>query len=565
MNSKTSHQFNADHMKNTQSSARSLTWLTSARSFATHLGPVGRGSMTLFMLLLFALPSLRMLFPRSVASVNAPSNVFSGERAIVHLPIIASEPHPQGSPAQAVVRDYLIRQLTDTGSEVQIQRAGGLTNVVARLRGTDPTGAIVILTHYDTVSNSPGAGDNSSAVSVLLEIMRSLSAGPPLRNDVIALFHDGEEPGFFAGTRAFVREHPWMKDVRVAISIDGAVAGFISANEVGPQNNGWLVQALDRAYTGGLWMSMSGGGVYNSTPFREADIPVLTLEGNYPFRQRHSAEDLPAIIQAGTVQQMGEQTLAITRELGNLDLVVPKSNQETFFSLPIVGFIHYPESWSLPLAITAAVLLVFALGMALWRRFASWHGLGVAFGAILTTAFLAVLGVAALQPHLPKLLGWKTEVLPDWPEVIPTHGWLVAGVLGLLVLRLVVGGYLLARRWSGQADFSLIGFVPFTIAAVALAISVPRAAYAFIWPVLIGSLVWITTVIVHQTQTKCSLDLIATITALPLVVMLLPSLPGVIMSDGMKSLNILAGVEVALLAVILPAIDSLLVRQSYRK
>jgi hypothetical protein len=107
--------------------------------------------------------------------------------------------------------------------------------------------------------------------------------------------------------------------------------------------------------------------------------------------------------------------------------------------------------------------------------------------------------------------------------------------------------------------------VPFTIAAVALAINVPRAAYAFIWPVLIGSLVWITTVIVHQTQTKCSLDLIATITALPLVVMLLPSLPGVIMSDGMKSLNILAGVEVALLAVILPAIDSLLVRQSYRK
>jgi hypothetical protein len=306
---------------------------------------------------------------------------------------------------------------------------------------------------------------------------------------------------------------------------------------------------------------MSGGGIYNSTPLREADIPVLTLEDNYPYRQRHTSEDLPEIINAGTVQQMGEQTLTITRELGNLDLVVTKSNQETFFSLPLVGFIHYPESWSLPLAITAAILLVLALGMAIGRRFVSWRGIGVAFGTILTTAFLAVLGVGALQPHLPKLLGWQTNILPDWPEVIPAHGWLVAGVLGFLVLGLTVVGYLLVRRWTGRADFFLIGLVPFTIAAVALATSVPSAAYAFIWPVLISSLIWITAITVRKSPTKWSLDLTTTIGAIPLVVMLLPSLPGIIMSDGMKSLNILAGAEVTLLAVILPAIDGMLVQQ----
>jgi hypothetical protein len=66
-------------------------------------------------------------------------------------------------------------------------------------------------------------------------------------------------------------------------------------------------------------------------------------------------------------------------------------------------------------------------------------------------------------------------------------------------------------------------------------------------------------------QTKWSQDLAATLAALPLVVLLLPFIPGIVMSDGMKSLEILAVIEVLLLAVILPAIDGLLVRQPAHK
>ncbi|HLO31376.1 MAG TPA: M28 family peptidase [Anaerolineales bacterium] len=563
MNSKINHQTDVCHTGNMQSPSNPLTFpLAPLSSFVTHLGPVARGSLMLLVLLLVAVPSLAMLFPRTVTPASASTDQFSGERAMVHLPIIASQPHPQGSPALARVRDYLARQLTDMGLEVQVQQAGGLKNVVARLPGTDPTGAIIIFTHYDTISYSPGAGDNSSAVAALLEIMHSLAAGPVPRNDVIALFHDGEEPGSFAGTRAFMREHPWMSDVRVAISIDGAVAGFISTNEVGPQNNGWLVHTLAQAYSGGTWMSMSGGGIYNSTPFREAGIPVITLEDNYPFRQKHTGEDLPQIINPGTVQQMGEQTVAIARELGNLDLAHPWGRQETFFSVPVIGFIHYPQAWSLPLAITTGLVLVLTLGMALSSRFVSWRGLAVAFGTTLTTAMLSVIVVGALQPQLPGLFGWKTSLWQEWPEVIPPYGGLAAGALGLLVLGMAVGSYLLARRWSAQADFSLIGLLPFLLSAVALAIAEPRAAYAFIWPVLISSLVWIVAVIARRRQMKWSMDLAATLAAAPLVIMFTPFMPGLIMSDGMKSLNILAGIEVLLLAVIFPALEGLLVRDT---
>ncbi len=562
MKSKIDHQIRAGHRISAQSSANPVTfWLASGRAFVAGLGPKSRGFIMLLALLLAAVLSMTLIFPSRVTPAYAPLNVFSGERAMAHLPVIAAEPHPQGSPAQARVRDYLVAQLTAMGLETEVQRTWGLENVVARLRGTDPTGAIVVLAHYDTVSYSPGAGDNGSAVAALVEIMRALAAGPAPRNDVIVLFDDGEEePDIFAGTKAFVGKHPWMKDVRVAISIDTAVAGFISTNEVGPENNGWLVHALARAYNGGAWMSFSGGGMYNSTPFREAGIPVLALEDNYPFRQKHTEEDLPEIISAASVQQMGDQTLAITRVLGALDLVNPRGEQETFFSVPLLGFVHYPQAWSLPLGIIAATLLVLALGLALWRRFASWRGLAVALGAILVTAAASVLGVGALQPRLPRLFGWKTFLWDEWPEVIPPNGWLAAALLGLLVLALAVAVYVLARRWSARADFSLMGSMPFAIAAVVLAVAEPRTAYAFTWPVLIASLVWIMAAIARKTPMAWSLDLAAMLAAAPLVVMFLPFLPGIIMSDGMKSLNILAGIGALLLSVILPGIDGLLVR-----
>jgi hypothetical protein len=536
--------------------------LTVVRGFVTRLGPAGRGLFQLLVLVLVTVLSLASIFPHNVAPAGAPPDQFSGERAMTHLPVIAREPHPAGSPAQARVRDYLVRQLGELGLEVEVQRTRALENVVARLHGTDPTGAIVILAHYDSVAAGPGAADNGSGVAALLEVMRALTAGPAPRNDVIALFDDSEElPDPYTGTKAFVREHPWMADVRVAISLDTAVAGAISTNETGP-NNGWLVQALARAYTGGAWTSFSGGGNYDYTPFRNAGIQGLVLEDNYPFREQHTALDVPEIVRPASVQQMGDQTLAIARELGGLDLGNPWGEHETWFWVPALVLVHYPEAWGLPLAITAGILLVIALGLALWRAFASWRGLALAFGTILVTTALAGIGIRALWTVVPGLMGWETHLWHDWPEVIPPYGSLVAAVFATLVLGLAVGGYSLARRWCARREFALAGLVPFIIPAVALAVAVPRAAYVFIWPVLIGSSGWIAAVAAGRKRMTWSVDMATTLAAVPLVILLLPFLPGVVMADGMKSLAILAGLEALLLGVVLPAVDGLLPRKT---
>jgi hypothetical protein len=517
------------------------------------------GFSMLFILLVVGGLVLGTMFPRNVVPASAPAVVFSGERAMAHLPIIAREPHPQGSPAQARVRDYLVEQLSALGLETEIQRSGSLENVVACLHGNTPTGAIVVLAHYDSARGSPGAADNGSGVAVLLEVMRALSAEPAPRNDVIALFDDGEElPDPYTGTKLFVREHPWMAEVRVAISLDTAVGGPITTNETGPQN-GWLVQAMARAYTGGVWTSFSGGGNYDYTPFRDAGIQGLALEDNYPFREQHTEFDLPEIVNAGSVQQMGEQTLAIVRELGGIDLANPWGEHETWFSVPPVLF-HYPQAWALPLAIAAGLMLVLALGLGLWLGLTTWHGLAVGFGVILGTAVTAGFVTGALFERVPNLAGWDTHSWPEWPEVIPPNGWHYFVGLGLLVLVLVVIVYRIVRRWSGRPDLSLAVLLPFFVAAVVLGVAVPRTAYMPTWIVLVGSLAWFAAAATGKLRRAWPVDLAALLEAVGFLVLLFPFLPGVFMSDGFKSITILAGFWATILFATLPVVEGAVTR-----
>jgi hypothetical protein len=520
-----------------------------------------RGLLSLLVVLVVVAVMGLSLWPRYVAPATASGEDFSGRRAMVHLPIIAAQPHPAGSPDQALVRDYLLAQLSAIGLQPEIQKARGVENVVARLAGTNPSGAVVVLAHYDSVSTGPGAGDNGSGVAALLEVARALSAGPRLRNDVIILFDDNEElPEAWAGAKAFVREHPWMKDVKLAISLDTAVAGPISTNEIGPEN-GWLVAVLARVYTNGAWTSVSGGGNYDSLPFRTAGAQVLALEANYPFFEQHTAADVPDIVAPASVQQMGDQVLAITRELGGLDLTQPRGEDETWFFVPPLALVHYPQSWAMPLAVAGAVLMVAALAISLIRRLTTWPGLGVALVTVLAGVAISAAAVGAVWSRLPKLMNWPTQTWSEWPEVIPPNGWtFFLGSLGFVIL-VAAALYVVGRRWTGRAEVSLVGLLPFAGIGLALAVAEPRAAYIPAWIVIIGSTGWIAAGFAWKSRKAGSVDLATLVAVLPFLVLLFPLIPGVFMGDGTKSIAILAGVWALIVSMILTTVDNLLVRR----
>ena len=98
-------------------------------------------------------------------------------------------PRPYSNPEKLekisrVLREYLV----DLGYEVALQsfiyKREKYFNVIACARGWQPLAPVpfpLLITgaHYDTVSCSPGADDNASAVAGLLEIARILSHSPP--------------------------------------------------------------------------------------------------------------------------------------------------------------------------------------------------------------------------------------------------------------------------------------------------------------------------------------------------------------------------------------------------
>ena len=147
--------------------------------------------------------------PPDPVPTSAPQDAFSAQRAMEDLRVVAREPHPVGSAAQERVREYILAQAKALGLPAEVQRRSGVEspmwgersgtveNVIVRVPGTrSSTPDVLITAHYDSVPVGPGAGDDGASVAAMLETMRVLEAGPPLKNDVVFLFTDGEEFGW---------------------------------------------------------------------------------------------------------------------------------------------------------------------------------------------------------------------------------------------------------------------------------------------------------------------------------------------------------------------------------
>ena len=143
--------------------------------------------------------------PPEPVPATAPATEFSAARAMVHVTQIAQQPHPVGSADHARIREYVTASLEGIGLKVERQKAtairsvaGGASaasveNLLVRVKGTGSTGAVLLVSHYDSVPAAPGAADDGSGVAAMLETLRAFRASGPLRNDVIALFTDAEE------------------------------------------------------------------------------------------------------------------------------------------------------------------------------------------------------------------------------------------------------------------------------------------------------------------------------------------------------------------------------------
>jgi acetylornithine deacetylase/succinyl-diaminopimelate desuccinylase-like protein len=110
--------------------------------------------------------------PPKPALASAPATAFSAQRAMVDDRMIAAVPHPIGSDANHVVRDDLLRRMTELGLAPQVHRGtaayassrrkglvlgGEVENLVGVLPGRDRSApALALMAHYDSVPGSSG-------------------------------------------------------------------------------------------------------------------------------------------------------------------------------------------------------------------------------------------------------------------------------------------------------------------------------------------------------------------------------------------------------------------------
>jgi hypothetical protein len=449
------------------------------------------------LLVLCALIVRRVDEPPAPVPASAPPTEFSAERAFAHVREIAQRPHPIGSADNARVRDYIVGRLRALGLEPQVQEATGVgtrygvaghvRNILARVPGRTPGGlAVVLMAHYDGVAGGPAAGDDAAGTAAVLETVRALRAGPPLAHDVMVVITDGEEAGLL-GAAAFVREHPWARDVGVTLNFEArGTTGRSYMFETGAGN---LDVARQLRHAGDVSATSLSVTVYRTLP-NDTDLSEVAVLGkpalNFAFadgvERYHTAHDDVFYLDHGSLQHHGSQMLAHARAFGNGPLPRPVTGDAVFFDLPFVGLIVYPESWVLPIAIVG-LLLVGAAVVQLARDGTHWIR-DVTSGAVGTIVSMCAaagvaLGVGNLIVRTHEAMGWGGA---------PMFRGVYTAVLALIALAIALGFWALVRRWATLPGAHVGALVVWAIATLIISLKLPGVSFLFAWPLIAGLL-----------------------------------------------------------------------------
>ncbi|HKH20953.1 MAG TPA: M20/M25/M40 family metallo-hydrolase [Gammaproteobacteria bacterium] len=438
--------------------------------------------------------------------------------------------------------------------------AGHVENVVARLKGAESGRATMLVSHYDSATNSFGASDNGTAVAALLETARALKSSPPLKDDLIFLFTDGEEAGLL-GAKAFVDEHPWAKDVRLVLNFDargnsGSAIMFETSNQ-----NGALIKGFARSAPYPVATSLSYE-IYKRLPnntdfteFRRAGLAGLNFAYLNGATAYHSRLDNIANTDERSLQHQGSYALALAHQFGDDKEDLKKEGNAVYFNIFRTTF-HYSQRWVLPLAVLVTVLFVAVAALGLKKKQLTLKGtlLGV-------VAFFAAVIAASL---VTTLVWWVLQTLRDrlglpplgdtYRQYLYAAGFIALAVAVFSAVNLVFRGKTSAPNlWLGALAWWLL-------LTIATGVWLPGGSYLLAWPLLFSLIalgVMFLTDASSTIPTKSFIVLL--LCAVPGFLLLAPIIYFVYVALGMTGLLALMLLVTLLLGLLLP-LQSLVTR-----
>ncbi|MEZ4570174.1 MAG: M28 family peptidase [Thermomicrobiales bacterium] len=440
-----------------------------------------------------------------VAPASTAGTAFSAERALTHLEAIGTESRAVGEPGHLAAREYLVEQIRAMGYEPEIQTApahvrfegadgfsaGTVNNVVVRIPGTGNTGAIALNAHYDSGTTGPGVSDCGSCVVTVLETMRAVVAGPALRNDVVFVFSDAEEDGDL-GAEAFVSQHPWARDVRLAVNYEAQGSGGPAMLYASSEDDGWIVsEFLDVApnasaysWIGAITELMPGSQLEcDLAEYMKAGVQGIGFVYTANTYDYHTIRDNLDEIDLGSVQQEGDYTVAFVRHFGDMDLTTARTGDNlVFFNVLPDVVVHYAYGWVVPLAalitvLTAALVVVgFRQGEIQAGRLTLATVL-LGFGTLLTIIVSAVLWFAIRSLNAD----YQVVLVGNYQTNIYT--------IALIFLTVALMGtlYALLRR-LGTRNLLAGALVIWLPLLWLMSLVLPAMSYIATWPLLFGLL-----------------------------------------------------------------------------
>lgn len=459
----------------------------------------------------------------AVTPSSSAAEVFSAERAMTQLEAVASKARPMGSAAHEEAVANIQARLAELGIESEVVEGvatrndfsqvfvGRLRNVIARIPGTSSTGAVAMLSHFDSLPTSMNANDGGLGVATLLETARAIQAGPQLTNDLVLWFGDADETT--ALNALLLQEHPWFRDVRFGFAFEAPgvegrsvlsfagqgdpaaespLLGLGASEELGSSTGiltgtgGWLREALDAVPDSVVALPVNdlaaGASPDLAMSMWGTDVAGVSFSQVGDSSGYHTLLDRPENVSLSSLQDSGDTALALSRHFGDFDFRnAPDGGALVAFTIAPGRTVTYPAAAALPaaLVVLAALVALVVVGKRRGRITLSGSLLGIA--TTLVTLVVAAAGTAVLTSLIapdvhfarnPYGVGWRI---------------LLVSVVGLTVVAgLFLGTARLLKRDDRVAGLALGPVIVVAVSAALTAEAMPALSYVFLWPALAG-------------------------------------------------------------------------------
>ena len=511
------------------------------------------------------------MMPQWISDKEGSLSEFSATRALEKVAAIAKKPHYITSENHKVIEDYLEHELQELGLETEIQEGTTLSdwgnlvkskNIMARIKGTNSSKALLLLSHYDSAphSYSLGASDDASGIATIIEGIRTfLHQKTPHKNDIILLFSDAEELGL-NGAALFATQHRWAKEI-------GLVLNFEARGTAGPSfmlmeaNNGneALVKGFSKSNPDYPVSNSLMYSIYKMLP-NDTDLTVFReqkkIQGfNFAFIDDHfnyhTAQDDLNHLSKKSIAHQGAYLMPLLNYFSNSNLNDLNASEDyVYFNTPF-GFIWYPFTWNISLLLAAIAAFIFLIIIGIGKRILDPIEIGKGFKPFFS---------ALVASGTVVFVGWQLLLLiyPQYKEILQGFTYNGHDYIGAVVFLSLASCFLFYPKLTTDFQNTNKTIAPLSLWILingAITFYLPGAGF-FIIPVYFGLLQLAYYVITQKTNTTLNLIL-----SIPTCIILVPFITMFPIGLGLKILAGSAVLTVLVFGLLLPVIGTF----SYKK